>query len=105
MWCIKVNINLYNKVFLSAKLKYSTGVLISIGALIDEAQIDNYITKRQCARARPMLVIQWIAIGFFFTMSYKSVLLTNLINIEYEQALDSIEDVVKSGKPGWQFSS
>ena len=45
--------------------------------------------------------MQWIVIGFFFTMSYKSVLLTNLISIEYEQALDSIEDVVNSGKPGW----
>ena len=90
-----------NKVFPSAKLNYSTGVLISIGAVIDEAQIDNYITKRPCARARVMVVMQWIVIGFFFTMSYKSVLLTNLINIEYQQVLDSIEDVIKSGKPGW----
>ena len=103
MSCIRVSINSINKV-LSAKLNYSTGVLISIGAVIDEAQIDSYITKKPCARARAMLVIQWIVIGFFFTMSYKSVLLTNLINIEYEQALDSIDDVVKSGKPGWQFS-
>ena len=75
--------------------------MISIGAVIDEAQIDSYITKRPCARARPMLVLQWIVIGFFFTMSYKSVLLTNLISIEYQQVLDSVEDVIKSGKPGW----
>ena len=38
-------------------------------------------------------------IGFLLTISYKSVLLSKLINIEYEKGLDSIDDVLRSNKP------
>ena len=44
-------------------------------------------------------MLKWAVIGFLLTISYKSVLLSNLINIEYEKGLDSVDDVLRSNKP------
>ena len=38
-------------------------------------------------------------IGFLLTISYKSVLLSKLIHIDYEKGLDSVDDVLRSNKP------
>ena len=37
-------------------------------------------------------------IGFLLTTGYKEILLSKLINIEYEKPLDSVEDVLRSKK-------
>ena len=44
-------------------------------------------------------MLKWAVIGFLLTISYKSVLLSKLITIEYEKGLDSIDDVLRSNKP------
>ena len=41
----------------------------------------------------------WIFLGFLITISYKSVLLANMTYREYERGIDSIEDMLNSGKP------
>ena len=74
------------------------GVHITIGSVLEESQKDDYFHKKPCAKAREMLVLKWAMIGFFFTISYKSVLLSNMINIEYEKPLDTVEDVLRSDK-------
>ena len=45
-----------------------------------------------------MLVLKWLLVGCILTMSYKSVLLSNLIHSEYEKPIDSIEDALQSQK-------
>ena len=65
---------------------------------MDEAIEGQYIQKRPCARARDILVLNWLIVGYILTMSYKSVLLSNLIHIEYENTIDSIEDALQSQK-------
>ena len=72
---------------------------LTIGAVIEESQSTNYFQKQPCAKAREMLILKWAIVGFLLTISYKSVLLSNLINIEYEEALDTVEDVLRSDKP------
>ena len=72
---------------------------ITIGSVIEESQKVDYFHKQPCARARDMLILKWAMIGFLFTISYKSVLLSTMINIEYEKALDTVEDVLRSDKP------
>ena len=37
--------------------------------------------------------------GFFLTLSYKSVLRANMMSTEYEKGIDSIEDLINSKKP------
>ena len=78
---------------------FFVGVHITIGSVLEESQKDDYFHKKPCAKAREMLVLKWAMIGFFFTISYKSVLLSNMINIEYEKPLDTVEDILRSDKP------
>ena len=44
-------------------------------------------------------MLKWAVIGFLLTISYKSVLLSKLIHIDYEKGLDSVDDVLRSNKP------
>ena len=74
-------------------------VSFSLGAIIEEAQEKRYFKKQPCAKARDVVVLKWAMIGFLLTISYKSVLLSKLLNIEYEKGFDSIDDVLRSKKP------
>ena len=74
-------------------------VSFSLGAIIEEAQEKKYFKKQPCAKARDVVVLKWAMIGFLLTISYKSVLLSKLLNIEYEKGFDSIDDVLRSKKP------
>ena len=80
-------------------LNVITGIAIGIGAVIDESIMNNYIRKKHCAEARKLLVIQWVFIGFLLTISYKSVLLANMMSVEYEKGIDTIDDMINSKKP------
>ena len=79
-------------------IRIVTGIEISLGAVIDEAIADHYISKRPCAKAREILLLMWLIFGYILTISYKSVLRSNLIHIEYEKPIDSIEDALRSHK-------
>ena len=78
------------------------GILFSLGALIDEplGQHDknNYLAERKCSNARSLLVMKWTIIGFLMTMSYKSVLRAILMKTEYEDTIDTIDDLLQSDK-------
>ena len=74
---------------------------ITIGSVIEESQKEDYFHKKPCAIARDILVLKWAMIGFLLTISYKSVLLSNMINIEYERGFDTVEDVLRSEKTLW----
>ena len=69
-----------------------------IGAAIEENQEDHYISKKSGAKAREVLVIIWILVGFLLTISYKSVLRSNLIHVQYEKPIDSVEEFLKTDK-------
>ena len=43
--------------------------------------------------------MKWAVAGFLLTMSYKAVLLSNIMHIEYEKGLDTVDDVLISSKP------
>ena len=66
---------------------------------MDEAILDQYVYKTPCAKARKIIVWLWILLGFLLTISYKSVLLANMTSVEYENGIDSIEDMLYSTKP------
>ena len=70
-----------------------------MGLLIDEAPLNKYFQKQPCAKARELVVLKWAMMGFLLTTSYKGILLSKLINIEYEKSLDSVDDVLRSNKP------
>ena len=73
-------------------------IIVCIGAAIEENQEDHYISKKSGAKAREVLVIIWILVGFLLTISYKSVLRSNLIHVQYEKPIDSVEEFLKTDK-------
>lgn len=75
------------------------GLRISIGALIDESQDHYHINNRACAKSRQLLLLTWLVVGFFISMCYKSVLLANIVNVEYEDTIDTIDDILRSDLP------
>ena len=74
---------------------------LTVGNVIDANQEDEYFHKQPCAIARDVLLLKWAMTGFLLTISYKSVLLANIINIEYEKGYNTVEDVLGSNKPLW----
>ena len=75
-----------------------TGIFISIGPIIGESVDNNYVSNRSCAKARQLLLAMWLLSGFILTLSYKSVLLSTLVNIGYEKPIDNVNDLLESGK-------
>ena len=51
------------------------------------------------SKARTVLLIFWLFMAFTITISYKEVLVANLVNVEYEDSIDNYGDLVHSGKP------
>ena len=43
--------------------------------------------------------MKWMVVGFFFSISYKSVLRAMMIKIEYEKTIDTIDDMLQSEMP------
>ena len=42
--------------------------------------------------------MKWMLVGFFLTISYKSVLRSMLMNVYYENTIDSIYDMLESDR-------
>ena len=43
--------------------------------------------------------MKWMVVGFFLSISYKSVLRAMMIKIEYEKIIDTIDDMLQSEMP------
>ena len=52
-----------------------------------------------CAKARQLLLLKWLLTAFFVTLSYKQVLLANLVETGYEKPIETLDMLVNSGKP------
>ena len=75
------------------------GFLVSISPLLMEPLEPKYVTNTHCAKARQLLLLKWIVATFFVAMSYKQVLLVYLVDTGYEKPIESLEELVSSGKP------
>ena len=75
------------------------GIFISIGPIIDEVQEYNYMNNRNCSKARQLLLIIWLFVGFTLTLSYKEVLIANLVKVGYEDTIENFDHLLESGKP------
>ena len=75
--------------------------LFTFTCIIDEAQgnhdSNNYLVQRSStSKARSMLALKWILFGTLITMIYKSTLRCMMMKIEYEEPIDTIDDMLKS---------
>ena len=72
---------------------------MGIGPILDESQDPNIINDAACAKARQMLLLKWLVLGFCLTACFKSVLLSHIVVVGYEQPIDTVDDMLRSGKP------
>ena len=76
--------------------------MFCFGAVIDEAQghhsSKNYLSERKGSKARQLIVLKWTLVGFLLATSYKSVLRALLMKAEYENTIDTIDDMLESSK-------
>ena len=81
-------------------LLFFLGILFTIGAVLDEANgnhdENNYIAERNGSKARTFLVFKWTLLGFFLTISYKSVLRASMMKTQYDDTIDTIDDMIAS---------
>ena len=82
---------------------YSLGIEFSFGAIIDRNNLrtnydKDYAFQQSGSKARTWIVSKWIIVAFFLTISYKSVLLAMLMNIYYEDTIDSVDDMLASDR-------
>ena len=67
---------------------------------MDEAQgnhdKNNFLSERNSSKARSFLVLKWTILGFFLTISYKSVLRVIMMSTEYDDTIDTIDDMLQS---------
>ena len=66
---------------------------------MDESQEHHYIRNRGCAKSRQFLLLMWLIVGCFISMSYRSVLLASMVSSEFAETIDTIEDTLHSGLP------
>ena len=45
-----------------------------------------------------MLVLKWTVLGFLLTISYKSVLRSMMMKVEYEDTIDTVDDLLESDR-------
>ena len=67
--------------------------------IVDENVSNKYIRKESGAKARLILIINWMIVGFVLCASYKSVLLATLVSVEYEKPINTVDDLLKTEKP------
>ena len=72
---------------------------MAIGPILDETQDPNVINNAACAKARQVILLKWLVLGFCLTACYKSVLLSHIVVVGYEKAIDTVDDMLLSGKP------
>ena len=66
---------------------------------MDEVIEPVYVHNGKCSKARQLLLIIWLFAAFSLTLSYKEVLIANLVNVGYEETIDDLDDLVRSNIP------
>ena len=66
--------------------------------LIPKKRRNKWI-QRPGFRIRKAIILEWIVLGNILTLGYKKSLLSSLVPIRYEDTIDSMYDLDKSGLP------
>ena len=77
---------------------FITDVLLSTFILIGQSLSQDWVI-RSGFKTRRINLLKWIVLGNFLTMGYVSTLLSQLVAIRYENPIDTLDDMDKSGLP------
>ena len=65
--------------------------------LIDETVPYGWFQRDGFTNSRKLLLIFWLVMGHFILLGYKGTLLSNLVQIRYEDSIESYDDAEESG--------
>lgn len=68
-------------------------------SLIGAGVSEIWFNRTGFTHSRKLLLIQWLVFVNFLLMGYKSVLLSSLVTIRYEDTIDTLDDLDKSNLP------
>ena len=73
-------------------------MLLSAFILIGQSLSQNWLF-REGLHTRRIILLKWLVLAAFLTWGYMSILLSQLVAIRYENPIDTIDDLDKSGLP------
>ena len=76
-----------------------TDFILSLTPVLDESIPWKFYLRNSFSTSRRLLLIQWLVMANILSHAYKGSILSSLINIHYEDPLDTIEQMVESGLP------
>ena len=66
--------------------------------LIPKKRLNSWI-ERPGVGIRKVAILKWMVLGNILTLGYKTTLLSSLVTIRYEDPIENINDIDKSGLP------
>ena len=82
-----------------------TDFILALTPVLDETIPWTIYMRNSFISSRKLLLIQWLLMANILSHIYKGSILSSLININYEQPLDTIEQMVESGLPFYVLGS
>ena len=76
-----------------------SGIIITLGVIIQQNVEVSYILKGNCAKSRKFLILKWMMIGVLLSNGYRSVLLATLVSPTFEKPIDTIQDLLDTERP------
>ena len=73
--------------------------ILALTPVLDETIPWTIYMRNSFIRSRKLLLIQWLVMANILSHVYKGSILSSLININYEEPIDTIEQMVESGLP------
>ena len=70
-----------------------------MSGLIGQGAAESWLNRVGFTHSRKLLLIQWLVSANFLLMGYKSVLLSSLVTILYEDTIDTLNDLDRSNLP------
>ena len=82
-----------------SQLLFFTDFILALTPVLDETIPWTIYMRNSFIRSRKLLLIQWLVMANILSHVYKGSILSSLININYEEPIDTIEQMVESGLP------
>ena len=80
------------------KICIISDIYFAFGVLLKES-LPGLKRQRQHSNAKSFLVLQWLICGYILSLSYSSTLFSMMMMIKYDDTIDNLNDMDKSGLP------
>lgn len=72
--------------------------MIVFGFVLDKGMQLNQNERNQLAKAKLIMIAEWMLLAFLLSLSYRSVLLSTIVSPGYEKPIDTIQDMLEGDR-------